>query len=92
MAVYDKALLLRSLRCAYPRATLLASYAVGHRTGENERHGWVGALTWAHLRELFDTLGLALVERSLCLAGQHCMRLVPQPAVAREICAGFPSK
>jgi hypothetical protein len=121
--VYDKALLLRSLRCAYPRAhsvpqsrrttthagadvltssscdcssplagaTFLLSYAVGHRTGENEAHGWVAPLTRHNLRELFGVFGLSMSESTSCLAGQQCMRLTPTPlaSLPAETCGGF---
>ena len=90
--VYDKLLLLRALRCAYPAAAILLSYAVGHRVGANEAHGWVAPLTAANLHEMFETLGLTVSEqRRNCLAGQTCMRLTPRPIASlhAEICAGW---
>ena len=94
--VYDKLLLLRALRCAYPRASLLVSYTVGHKVGQFESDGWVAPLTHANLQEMFSTLGLLVeTKRVGCLPALHqdCMRLRPAPIrdLPRQMCAGFGS-
>jgi hypothetical protein len=80
--LYDKVLLLRSLRCAYPRATMLLSYNAGHRVGQFEAHGWVAPLTLGQLNETFETLGLDTMEKvNNCagLRGQRCLVLKLRP-------------
>jgi hypothetical protein len=77
-----KVLLLRSLRCAYPRATMLLSYNAGHRVGQFEAHGWVAPLTLGQLNETFETLGLDTMEKvNNCagLRGQRCLVLKLRP-------------
>ena len=88
--VYDKLLLLRVLRCAYPSAAMLLSYTVGHRVGLFEEHGWVAPLTSGNVKELLSTLGLQLRERG-SVGGQQCMRLVPTPLeqLPPELCGGW---
>jgi hypothetical protein len=88
--IYDKLLFLRVLRCAYPRATLLLSYAVGHRVGAYKAQGWVAPLLPEQLNEIFGVLQLNVTHRvPNCFPDQACLRLVsastrPPPAM----CAG----
>ena len=78
--VYDKLLLLRALRCAYPHARVLLSYSVSHRVGMFESHGWVAPLTLSNLREMWRTLGFTIGEHTPnCFPApvQHCFTLHP---------------
>ena len=91
--VYDKLLLLRALRCAYPRATLLLSYMLGHRTGSFELDGWVAPLTRHQLLDdVFNaTLGMSVREEVRdCggFRGQSCWR-IESLALPQGLCPIF---
>jgi len=88
--IYDKLLFLRVLRCAYPRAAFLLSYAIGHRVGAFKAQGWVAPLLPEQLNEIFGVLQLNVTSRlPNCFPDQACLRLVsatlrPPP----DMCAG----
>lgn len=88
--IYDKLLFLRVLRCSYPRAVLLLSYAIGHRVGAFKAQGWVAPLLPEQLSEIFNVLQLNVTSRlPNCFPDQACLRLVS--ATLRppsDVCAG----
>ena len=89
--IYDKLLFLRAMRCAYPRAKLLLSYAVGHRVGAFKMQGWVAPLLQEQLNEVFAVLSLNVTHRlPNCFPDQLCMRVVSSvPRSPLDVCAGF---
>ena len=90
--VYDKVLFLKVMRCAYPRATMLMSYAVGHKVGVFASKGWAAPLTWDQLLGVFDALALNLTSFTRnCDPATHqvCMRVSPlqrHEAALKDIC------
>ena len=88
--IYDKLLFLRAMRCAYPRAKLLLSYAVGHRVGAFKTQGWVAPLLQEQLNEVFAVLSLNVTHRLPNCFGpalHACRRSVPRSPLTRAASA-----
>ena len=93
--ITDKAHFLGAFRCAYPSATILLSYTVGHAL--QERQGWVAPLTLEQLKEVFKTLHLDVTKHTRgCLGtrptSQDCFKIISrdQGSAGRHLfCEGF---
>ena len=72
-------LFMRVLRCAYPRATLLLSYATGHKIGAYARQGWVAPLTANNLGEILSLLQVIMLPKG-DLPGVGTPSAIAQPA------------